>query len=271
MIRARVRKGIGFGCTKPRGSPFVNYRDRLVDDDDDHSDDDFSVLSANSTDVMTPAPPQVLPTQFLGVTIRRDTTPLTLTNINTAMSDESSATKRNERDKGTSNDDDSTRPLTPWGDKCRAKQNIISELNNPSSDIHLFLGTPSTDFKQTNIKKLHEKYAMRYKLSNFRNNIKLVLTHFEKKSGPFAKKDDVVEPWTSRSKRSTGWHLLYGLRMDPSSNDVLNAMSVEQIWKSNKAFTCYPLKDFENYNKAMIHQKKVSYLSRLCTYKIVRT
>ena len=147
--------------------------------------------------------------------------------------------------------EDDNRPLSPWGDKCRAKQKIISDLKNDASDIHLFVPDPPTDFKTVNFDTIHKKYASRYKKSNFKNNFKRILTNFANMTGPF-KADNETVPWKSRERRSPGWHLLYGLRMDPSSNARVNSMPVEELWNSNMHFKRYPLKDFKTYNREMI-------------------
>lgn len=151
----------------------------------------------------------------------------------------------------TPQEDDDDGPLAPWKDSP-AKQRIIQDLKDPTSDIHLQIGEHTEDnFAQVNFKCIHSSYAKRYKLSNFRENLKRILRHKLNNSGPFEVEQETIEPWTSREKRSRAWHLLYGLWMADETNDELNRMTAEEIWESNELFKQYPLQSFEKYNSDM--------------------
>ncbi|KAL7525946.1 hypothetical protein ACHAXR_002456 [Thalassiosira sp. AJA248-18] len=150
-----------------------------------------------------------------------------------------------------STEDVDNRPPSPWANSS-AKNKIIDELQDSTSDIHLHIGEYALeDFSQVNFKQIHADYAKQYKISGFRENLKRVLRHMINSTGPFKKEEDRVEPWTSRSKRSKGWQLLFSLRMDQSTNNKLNAMAIEEIWASDNIFKCYPLDDFKNYDRDM--------------------
>ena len=147
--------------------------------------------------------------------------------------------------------EDDSRPPTPWKNST-AKQIIIKELKDLTSDIHLQIGEHTEDnFDQVNFKSIHSSYAKRYKLSNFRENFKRILRHKLNNSGPFKVEQETIEPWTSREKRSRAWHLLYELRMADESNDELNRMTAEEIWQSNELFKQYSLQNFKKYNNDM--------------------
>ena len=147
--------------------------------------------------------------------------------------------------------EDDSRPPTPWKNST-AKQIIIKELKDQTSDIHLQIGEHTEDnFDQVNFKSIHSSYAKRYKLSNFRENFKRILRHKLNNSGPFKVEQETIEPWTSREKRSKAWHLLYELRMADESNDELNRMTAEEIWQSNELFKQYSLQNFKKYNNDM--------------------
>ena len=150
----------------------------------------------------------------------------------------------------TSPEDDS-RPPTPWKNST-AKQIIIKELKDLTSDIHLQIGEHTEDnFDQVNFKSIHSSYAKRYKLSNFRENLKRILRHKLNTSGPFKVEQETIEPWTSREKRSKAWHLLYELWMADETNDELSRMTAEEIWESNELFKQYSLQNFKKYNNDM--------------------
>lgn len=143
------------------------------------------------------------------------------------------------------------RPLSPWGDKCRSKQKIVEELKREASDIHFFIPDDPTDFNNVAFQEIHKRYAPRYQLSRFKGYMKSILKNFKDGTRQFKDDSNGIEPWTSRSKRSEGWHLLYGLLVDNESRDRLEAMSLQDIWESNRLFKCYPLNDFKKYYKDM--------------------
>ena len=146
------------------------------------------------------------------------------------------------------------RPPTPWR-SSKAKQHIINELKDEESDIYLYIGRYSTtNWDSINFKKIHELYASKkYKASNFKTNVKRILTHLHLKTGPFKNEEDVVEPWyTSVNNVSTAYKLLFLLYMSPKKHRKINNMSGEQIWSSHPLFQQYDIEKFKNWNKSMI-------------------
>ena len=151
------------------------------------------------------------------------------------------------------NQDDSNRPPTPWA-SSKAKQNIISELSDSSSDIHLLIGKYTVDnFKEVNFTQIREKYANnKYKASNFRANVKRLLGHLLDGTGPFEEKKESTEQWyTSPSNVSAGYALLFLLHMDPQKSQVVSVMTDEQLWESYPEFKRYEFDKFKEYNKNM--------------------
>lgn len=147
------------------------------------------------------------------------------------------------------------RPPTPWGDKCTAKKNIVEALKDDTHDIHLYIGDyDEKDFKDVNFNKLHEHYASRYPRSRFRQNLKNILIHKLKCSGPFRVNlaESGVKEWKSQSGRSRGWNLLFALLMDRKTRSEVLSMSLDNLWSSNEYFNCYPKDDFQIYLKEMI-------------------
>lgn len=218
---ARHRQGTSFASLSRRGGPTVlpqlNFHTNLrnandSDSDDDPDDDDDDLLDDESNNNNNP-------------TIDVNAMP-------------------------TQEDDNS--PPTPWGNST-AKQTIIHALKDPLCDIHLQIGVyTNDDWDQVNFKGIHSSYAPKYKLSNFRANLKRILHRKLVGTGPFKVEQETTEPWTSRTERSKAWHLLYGLRMSDETNDELNSMTAEEIWESNELFKQYPLQDFKKYNNDMI-------------------
>ena len=66
---------------------------------------------------------------------------------------------------------DDNRPPTPWG-SSKAKEKIIEELKDETSDIYLSIGDYTPDnFNAVNFKQIQLKYAdNKYKPSNFRES-----------------------------------------------------------------------------------------------------
>ena len=150
---------------------------------------------------------------------------------------------------------DDDHPPTPWG-SSKAKQRIIDECKDESSDIQLSIGPYThSDFSQVNFKQILHKYAAdKYKPSLFRENMKRILRHLLDKSGPFKAEEKKAEPWyTSTSKSSKAYALLFLLYMNPDSRKarVISDMSAEQIWRSHPEFQQYELEKFKTYNKNM--------------------
>ena len=142
-------------------------------------------------------------------------------------------------------------PVSPWRTSS-SKQRIIDELKDEKSDIHLLIGPhTSSDFKDVNFKQMLNKYAgNKYKLSNFKENIKRLLLNRQQKTGPF--KAEGVEPWyTSPKNVSRGYSLLFMLLMDSNKSRIISTMAVEEIWKSHPQFQLYELDKFKTYFKNM--------------------
>ena len=231
-----------------RSHPQIWRQREELDDDEDDDDEDISswvlVYEYEEDD---------LPDTFLGVPIDRQNRPVMPSCTDTISVPRAAAAINIDVNQATSptTDEDEERPPTPWGNST-AKTRIIDCLKDKTSDIHLQIGEYTPDsFQNVNFKQIHKSYANKYKPSLFRENFKRLLRHLLKKTGPFEEKEDTVEPWATRKKRSAGWHLLYELRMVKETNDQLNSMTDEEIWESNKLFKQYPLEDFKKYNKDM--------------------
>ena len=78
-----------------------------------------------------------------------------------------------------------------------------------------------------------------------------ILKNYKNGTQQFVRKDE-TEPWTSRKKKSKGWHLLYDLLIDKTSNQKLKDMSIEEIHASNPFFSCYPMDKFKKYHRDMV-------------------
>ena len=145
----------------------------------------------------------------------------------------------------------SNAPPTPWA-KSKAKQGIIDALKDEASDIHLSIGPYSEkDYSKVNFKQISQAYTNnRYKMTNFRTNLKLLLKHHLNKSGPFAA--EKVEPWhTSATNVSRAYSLLFMLYMNPAKYAKISRMTPEEIWESHPQFQLYELNKFKTYNKNM--------------------
>jgi hypothetical protein len=151
---------------------------------------------------------------------------------------------------------DPNRPPTPWG-KSSAKSRIIVELNDPTSDIHLYLGQyTENDFKNVNFRKILEEYAgNNYKLNLFRENMKRILVHLQKRTGPFDQNKTTVEKWyTSANNVSKAYSLLFALYMDEAAYRSLARMSTKEIWQSDPIFQQYEFEKFKDYLKNMANR-----------------
>jgi hypothetical protein len=145
-------------------------------------------------------------------------------------------------------------PPTLWA-KSTAKQGIINELSDPTSDIHLFIGQFTvTNFANANFKILLKDYAgNKYKLGKFREKMKQLLVYPCNKTGPYVEvggKKNVVEKWyTSINTVSKANSLLFSLLMNDVSSTALSHMTVEDIWHSDQHFQQYELVKFNEYYK----------------------
>ena len=154
-------------------------------------------------------------------------------------------------DIGITKNADSNEPPTPWA-KSKTKQSIIDALKDEASDIHLSIGAYSEkDYSKVNFKQISGTYAgNKYKMTNFRTNLKLLLKHHLNKSGPFAA--DKVESWyTSANNVSRAYSLLFMLYMNPTQYAKISGMESEEIWESHPQFQLYQLDKFKTYNKNM--------------------
>lgn len=106
------------------------------------------------------------------------------------------------------------------------------------------------EFKLVNFGEIHSRYAKRYDLNKFKGYMKTILTNYKSGTQEFTKKDE-IEAWSSRNKKSLGWHLLYDLMIDRKSRAKLDAMTLDEIHKSNKLFECYPIDKFKKYHRDM--------------------
>jgi len=214
-----------------------NSDDEFSQDEED-DDDDSEAETLRSQD-------QDLPLVFLGTTIRRERQPQ-------GRSRRLLSVVTTEDMPEQSNETGSEGPPTPWRTSS-AKQRIIDELKDITSDIHLLVGQyTATDFSKVNFRQILQKYAgnKQYKMSSFRENIKRLLVHLLKKTGPF--KAEQVEPWyTSAKNVSRAYSLLFALYMEPNHSQKIRGMSAEQIWKSHPQFQLYELEKFKTYNKNM--------------------
>ena len=101
------------------------------------------------------------------------------------------------------------------GEKSKSKQRIIEGLKDDNSDIHLLIGSyNATSISNVNFVQIFQKYAdNRYKMSNFKENLKRLLKHHLGKTGPF--EAEGVEPWYMSAKNvSRAYSLLFMLYMD---------------------------------------------------------
>ena len=141
-------------------------------------------------------------------------------------------------------------PLSPWRNS-KSKERIINELKDATSNIHLLIGPHTSDFRNVKFEQIRTLHAdNRYKLSNFKSNVKRILDHHINKTGPFKVKG--VEKWyTSANNVSRGYLLLFSLYMDPHKFQIIKDMSAEEIWKSHSEFQLYELEQFKTYNKSI--------------------
>ena len=153
------------------------------------------------------------------------------------------------------NTNDEQGPPSPWA-TGNTKRRIIDELQNETSDIHLYYSNRATDGKyEINYSTIRDKYASpNHNMNNFRQNIKRLIECLEKKTGPFKEGTsnaiNKVEPWyTSCTNTSLGYILLRDLYRYEATR--MNNMSAPQIWAAHPQFQLYPLDDFKKYNTNM--------------------
>lgn len=113
--------------------------------------------------------------------------------------------------------------------------------------------------------QIWRKYASNYDQKKTKTNLDYLLKQYQNKEGPFSSsshsnhntntrasgKGDAnseVEPWSTRTKKSRGWDLLYKLRLFPEKSGILE-MTQKEIWESSALFKCYAFQDFKKYDK----------------------
>ena len=207
--------------------------------DESYDDDDAGSNDCNKN---------ALPTHFLGVNIDRQSNPIPIPSELPVEEDNvpPQLALPNE-------DEDNNRPPTPWA-RSKSKQNIIDNLKDKNSDIHLLIGDyDDNDFNHVNFVKILQTYAgNKYKRSLFRENMKRILRHFRHETGPFKAEEITVEPWyTSVNNVSKGYSLLFMLYMNPKTSLTINEMTEKEIWESHPEFQVYELEKFKTYNQNM--------------------
>lgn len=251
-----------------------NIQGRALRDAEDYSDESSDEEEESIDEESLPDQEVDLPLVFLGTAIHRERDQQSRRTLGVdANSDSPVDTQRNsdmaER-QSTNKEAGSDGPSTPWKTSL-AKQRIIDELKNSTSDIHLLVGQyTANDFSKVNFTRIQQKYAgsNNYNKSNFRENMKRLLKNLLNKTGPF--KSEQVEPWyTSAKNVSRGYSLLFKLYMDPKHSRAISGMSAEEIWGSHPQFQLYELEKFKSYNKnmqtltakrkAMIEEEEESY------------
>ena len=88
--------------------------------------------------------------------------------------------------------------VSPWGNKCKAKQAIWRELDDKDSSIHLMTK-----------EQIHQKWASMYPWKRFKNNFEAMKTQKR-----VYYNDDDFQPWKTRSSTSDAHDLLVQLFMD---------------------------------------------------------
>ena len=246
----------GISARRPNAPPNLTvfdtkYRRGKDDDDNDGDDgdnDDCESSSSGGGDISRCENDDLpnLPKYFLGTEIKRSGTNHSRAN-NAIVVDAPTTVYDN-------------RPPSPWGNST-TKKKVIEELKDAASDIHLHIGTyTSSDWSEVNFTSISRIYAPRYQSKLFRENLKRLLKHKLAGTGPFEEEAKTIKPWTSKSGRSKGWNLLYGLYMDPVTCVEVKKMSLDELWNSDPNFKCYPKQDFRKYNKAMV---KVTDIARI--------
>jgi len=130
---------------------------------------------------------------------------------------------------------------------------VIKCLKDVTSDIHLFIGAyGKSNWKQVNFEQIWKKYGHRYDKSNFRENMKRLLIHFQNSTGDFEAAKS--QNWyTSPTNVSEAYSLLLALYLHPTHWKTLQQMTVEEIWESDELFQQYSLEEFTTYNENMIN------------------
>ncbi|KAL7527871.1 hypothetical protein ACHAXR_002173 [Thalassiosira sp. AJA248-18] len=240
-----------------------SQRESKTDSDVEYSSDEYEGAGHSDGEIS-----YELPTQFLGAAIHRrpqvrgqrplQTRPTATHDAHSSSATNLRSSKNEDEGHNThgpenipSDNDSSNGPPSPWK-ASKSKQRVIDALKDDQSDIHLLIGRYTLDdFSNVNFKRILQKYAgNKYKMSNFRENLKRLLRHLLDKTGPF--KVEGVAPWyTSAKNVSRAYSLLFMLYMDSNMSRTINGMSVEELWESHPQFQLYELDKFKTYNKNM--------------------
>jgi hypothetical protein len=129
-----------------------------------------------------------------------------------------------------SDNEESSQP-SPWGNKCKAKQNIWKELDDPQSSIHLMT-----------VEQIHKKWAPAYLWKRFKKNFEAMKTQ----KRVYIQDDDKTEPWKTSSSTSKAYYLLFKLFFEREKTRV-HMMTDEEIWASHECFKQYDIVDFKRY------------------------
>jgi len=118
--------------------------------------------------------------------------------------------------------------VSPWGNKCKAKQAIWRELDDKDSSIHLMTK-----------EQIHQKWASMYPWKRFKNNFEAMKTQKR-----VYYNDDDFQPWKTRSSTSDAHDLLVQLFMDREKTKV-HLMTAEQLRDSHECFQPYEITAFK--------------------------
>jgi len=81
--------------------------------------------------------------------------------------------------------------------------------------------------------------------------MKVILKNSKSQTEEFKKIND-SEPWTTKSKRSQGWHPLYDLLITAASKEKLLVITLDDVQQSVPCFSCYELSAFKRYYHDML-------------------
>ena len=144
--------------------------------------------------------------------------------------------------------DASSEPAT-WAD---IREQIISDLFNPSSDIHLILSA-GCKYKKDLYKRIYLQYAPNHPEKSCVGSIERLVRDFTKKSGRFSEekikeaKEKSKPFFSSKSNKSPAWQLLYHIMMNADGT----ILAANEIYEHHEIFKQYEFADFKNYVKDM--------------------
>lgn len=117
--------------------------------------------------------------------------------------------------------------------------------------IVLFRIIDPLEFKLVRYSEIHQLYAKRYDVKKFKGYMQTILKNYKNGTQQFKEKVE-TEAWSTRNKKSIGWHLLYDLLIETDSRAKLKTMSLQEIHESNPNFQCYSIDKFTKYYNDMI-------------------